>query len=100
MSGYEVTAFGTFNYLAPEIHVNYQGIKTRNSADVWSLGITLYEMIFWRLPFNKDANGTISRKEVEQYFIKNSYPINYEAGPDAPKEIIEIIKRMLKPIPT
>lgn len=62
MSGYEVTAFGTFNYLAPEMHVSYDGEKTRNSADVWSLGVTLYEMIFWRLPFTKEANGIVSRK--------------------------------------
>ena len=88
MSGYEIAAFGTFNYLAPEIHVNYEGKKTRNSADVWSLGVTIYEMIFWRLPFGKDPNGIIQRKDVENYFLKNNYKINYEAGPDAPKEII------------
>jgi len=61
MSGYEVTAFGTFNYLAPEMIFAYEGKRHRCSVDIWALGITLYEMIYWRLPFSKDKNGTSSR---------------------------------------
>ena len=55
MSGYEITSFGTFNYLAPEMHVSYEGEKTRSSADVWSLGVTLYEMIFWAYSISLSA---------------------------------------------
>lgn len=62
MSGYDANAFGTFNYLAPDLHFNYQGKKSRSSADVWSLGVTLYEMIFWKLPFSKEQVGTVKRK--------------------------------------
>lgn len=81
MSGYEVTAFGTFNYLAPEMHLSFYGEKTRNSADIWSLGITLYEMIFRRLPFSKEPNGMINRKDVEMYFKNKNYAISYASGP-------------------
>ena len=79
MSGYQATAFGTFNYLAPELHLNFEGEKTRNSADIWSLGITLYEMIFMRLPFSKQSNGMINRKDVEMYFKHKNYTINYDS---------------------
>jgi serine/threonine protein kinase len=42
LSGYETQVFGTFNYLAPEVYLNYKGSKHRNSADIWAFGITLY----------------------------------------------------------
>ena len=42
LSGYENNVFGTFNYLAPEVYLNYKGQKHRNSADIWSVGVTLY----------------------------------------------------------
>lgn len=62
LSGYEKSAFGTFNYLAPEVFLNYQGKKRRSSADIWALGVTLYEMIFWKLPFPKtNENELIDR---------------------------------------
>lgn len=78
MSGYEANAFGTFNYLAPEMHFNFGGEKTRSSADMWSLGVTLYEMIFWKLPFSKESSGIINRKEIETFFTtKNERMINY-----------------------
>ncbi len=69
MSGYEKSVFGTFNYLAPELLLNYKGKKTRNSADIWAFGITLYEMMFWRLPFTKKSNDKIiDRTLLESYF--------------------------------
>ncbi len=55
-------------------------------------------MIFWKLPFSKEQNGLVKRKEVEDFF-NNKYVINYEVTSFAPVEIIDIIKRMLKPIP-
>lgn len=43
--------FGTFNYLAPETFVKFEGKKNFSSSDMWSLGIILYEMIYKKLPF-------------------------------------------------
>jgi serine/threonine protein kinase len=65
MSQYKGTNFGTFNYLAPEVYLDYDGIFTRNSADVWSLGVIIYEMIYKKLPFEFDATGKfIDRKHI------------------------------------
>lgn len=41
---------GTYNYAAPEIYKNQPYSK---SADMWSLGITLFFMLAGRLPFSK-----------------------------------------------
>lgn len=76
MSGYEKNAFGTFNYLAPEIHLNYKGEKRRSSADIWALGITLYEMIYQHLPFlKKPGDSNIDRPLLENYFHEQGYQL-------------------------
>lgn len=54
-SGYETNVFGTPNYISPEIPLNDKGLKQRCSADIWALGVTLYEMLFRRLPFTKNS---------------------------------------------
>ena len=100
MSGYVANAFGTFNYLVPEMHFNFSGEKTRSSADIWSLGVTLYEMVFWKLPFSKESSGIINRKEIETFFkTKDEKMINYKVASDSLDDVIYIIKMMLKPMP-
>ena len=93
--------FGTFNYLAPEVFLNFQGQKTRSSADMWSLGIILYEMVFWRYPFPAQNDKLcIDRGLAENYFLGKGFQISYEAMGGAPHEIIKLIRLMLAPLPT
>ena len=80
MSGYENNVFGTFNYLAPEIYLNERRKRHRSSSDIWSFGITLYEIIFGSLPFtNSKGDEFIDRKKVEDYFRGRGEKINYDA---------------------
>ena len=40
---------GTFYYLSPEL---LEGREVNERSDIWSFGVTLYEMLIGRLPFN------------------------------------------------
>jgi serine/threonine protein kinase len=97
MTKYDNQLFGTFNYLAPENYLHYQGKLTNTSADIWSLGVILYEMIYKRLPLEVDRDGLIDRKAIQEYFEGREDKIIYPAGP--PADLIEIVKKMLKPKP-
>lgn len=46
------TALGTITYMAPEVRRQESyGLK----ADIWSIGVVLYEMVFGVLPFDPEA---------------------------------------------
>lgn len=99
LTKYDNQLFGTFNYLAPENYLNYHGKLTNTSADIWSLGVILYEMIYKKLPLEVDEDGLINRKVMQQYFAGSEEKITYPAGPNAPEDILDIIRKMLKPEP-
>ena len=48
-SGTLKTKLGTLNYMAPEIFIENGSYDKR--VDIWSLGMTLYSLIFKDLPF-------------------------------------------------
>ena len=67
------TPMGTFMYLAPEI-INNKNYDEK--SDLWSLGITLYELYFGCLPYGQDANiedveNIIDEKEI--FLYRKSY---------------------------
>ena len=67
------TPMGTFMYSAPEIINNK---KYDEKSDLWSLGITLYELYFGCLPFGQDASiedveNIIDEKEI--FLYRKSY---------------------------
>lgn len=99
LTKYNNNTFGTFNYLAPENYLDYHGKLTNTSADIWSLGVILYEMIYKKLPFELDSDGFMNRKHAKEFFEGNEGRISYEKGPNIPEDIIEVVKLMLKPKP-
>jgi len=56
---------GTIAYLAPEI---IRGLPGDQRSDIWSLGVTIYEMLSGQLPFSGDV------AEAMMYAIVNNEP--------------------------
>ncbi len=85
------TTMGTVAYMAPE---QAKGSAVDHRADLWSLGIVLYEMLSGKLPFESD---------FEQALV---YAIVHEEAPpiedqrkDIPQAIKQILQRALRKSP-
>ncbi|KAJ5105776.1 Serine/threonine-protein kinase 32B [Penicillium alfredii] len=62
---------GTLAYLAPEV---YEGNGYYYEVDWWSLGVTFYECIYSKRPFEGRSQDTLSeniRKTQPKYFVTN-----------------------------
>ncbi len=82
---------GTLAYMAPE---QLQGSDVDTRADIFSLGIVLYEMLAGRLPFKGEHEAAII------YSILNEDPDPIEKyRPRVPSEIIYILNRALEKDP-
>ena len=79
------TLAGSPAYMAPE---QISGGKISARTDVYSLGVTLYEMLSGRLPCEGDSHGEI----LEQVRKGASTPLkNYR--PDLPPAILDIVRK-------
>lgn len=78
---------GTFKYMAPEY---IKGVAVDGKNDIFSLGITAYEMFTGREPFDVDA-------PVGYLFvnIKEIPPPIHQLNPDLPKELAVIVNQMV-----
>lgn len=81
------TIVGTPSYMSPE---QIQGIKVDARADIFSLGVIIYEMLTGKRPFEGDHITTIV------YKIMNEEPTNIrEMKRDLPEGFEDIIKKAL-----
>ncbi len=55
---------GTVRYLAPEVAKGSQFVDER--ADLYSLGVTLYQVVTRKLPFEGDTSLSVIRKHLER----------------------------------
>lgn len=74
---------GSLHYMSPE---QIQGTEPDPRSDIYSFGITLYEMVTGKKPFDGPSNYSIMSAHLQQQAVP---PVNVSAGvPDALSQII------------
>ncbi|HEY4232912.1 MAG TPA: serine/threonine-protein kinase [Lacipirellulaceae bacterium] len=79
---------GTLAYIAPEMVTSALAADQR--CDIYSLGVTLYEMLVGRRPFDSDDPGTLATHQRE------SKPADVRTHrPDVPEPVAALLSAML-----
>lgn len=81
---------GTVEYMSPE---QVKGQEADVRSDIYSLGVTLYEMLAGRLPF--EVSETSSDYEVRRGHVEVPPPPLGELRPELPRELTGIVHRAL-----
>ena len=82
---------GTVAYMSPE---QLQGGTIDARCDIWALGVTTFEMLTQRLPFQGEHTPAL------MYSITNLEPLNLkELRPDVPDELLALCTRCLQKNP-
>ena len=81
------TQLGTPYYMSPEA---WEGKKLDEQADIWSLGVVLFEMLAGQLPFTGDTLVAVMNR-----VLTTAPPDLRNLRPDVPPALVKIIQRML-----
>ncbi len=84
----KIDTVGSVHYASPE---QARGGYTDEKSDLYSVGVTLFEMVTGRVPFNADNPVTVALKHIEEEPPKPS-----DFVPDIPAAMDDIILRALK----
>jgi serine/threonine-protein kinase len=108
--GQEVTA-GTAHYIAPEQATAEGGLDVR--CDIYALGVTLYQLVVGRLPFEGETNQeTMAKRLLDElrspelkglgisphlhYFIQKMMALDREVRYQSPSELIDDIEEQIQ----
>ncbi|XP_043195433.1 testis-specific serine/threonine-protein kinase 3-like [Amphibalanus amphitrite] len=87
------TFCGSYPYAPPEI---LRGIAYHPpSADVWSMGVILFTMVFGRLPFDDHNHRTL----IKQVMAGPVFPARHAYQLKASTELRDLLVKILKPMP-
>jgi serine/threonine protein kinase/predicted ATPase len=78
---------GTIDYLAPEA---FDGGQVDKRADIWAVGVILFQMLTGRHPFASD-----SMSETLNKILVGKIPDIEELAPNAPLPIVDLLYRIL-----
>lgn len=82
------TMMGTLGYLSPEA---FQQLTLDARSDIWSFGITFYEMLTGHRPFRGDNFAAVMQAVMTQ-----TVPDLERQRPDAPLALVDLVYRMLE----
>jgi serine/threonine-protein kinase len=85
------SVLGTAQYISPE---QAQGRPLGPSSDLYSLGVTLYELVTGRLPFDADTPVAVALKQVNEQPV----PVR-QIRPSVPASLEAVIMRALRKDP-
>ena len=78
---------GSPSYMSPEL---FQGNKPDPRSDIYSLGVTLYQMLSGRLPFESQTIRTVAYQHQEE----DPEPLE-KLNPEVPPSVVKLVRRML-----
>ena len=84
-------AIGSVHYISPE---QARGEPADQKADIYSVGVMLYEMLTGRLPFDADTPVSVAIKQIESQAIRPR-----EINPNIPEGLEDITIRAMQKDP-
>uniref|UniRef100_A0A915HKF9 non-specific serine/threonine protein kinase n=1 Tax=Romanomermis culicivorax TaxID=13658 RepID=A0A915HKF9_ROMCU len=83
----EIARFTTLSYRAPELVDLYSGFPITTKVDIWALGVMLFKLCFFTLPFG------------ESTLAIQSATFSFPSEPSYPAELLGLIIYLLNPDP-